>query len=247
MPTSRKRTKRRFFAPRPPSAPPPDPGRFEEAVDFFRARVPMRKGGWLKLGTAARQRGFTVADVAQLDVIHQVWLALDDAVARGATFDEFKKTVGGALESEWAGSVENPPARIETIFRTNVLEANNAGRHAQMTDPAILARRPFWQYVDVDDARECPICNACHGTILPADDPWWQSHTPPQHFQCRCRFRPLTAAEAKARGVTIAPTQLQADDGFGAPPAELAPPWQPDLSAYPPELAEIARQKMEHA
>jgi len=179
------RKKRRWFGLRPaPSAPPPDPRRFDEAVDFFRNRVPMPKAEWLKLGTAARQRGFTVADVAQLDVIHQVWLALDDAIARGSTFEDFKATVSETLSDEWQGSVTNPPARVETIFRTNVMTANNAGRHAQMTDPVVLDRRPFWQYIDIDDQRECPICNSAHGTILPSTDPWWQTAYPPRHFQC---------------------------------------------------------------
>jgi SPP1 gp7 family putative phage head morphogenesis protein len=202
MPTTRlppKRAKRRWFGfkPAPPAAP-PDPARFDEAVDFFRRRVPMPKAQWLKLGTEARQRGFTVADVAQLDVIHQVWLALDDSIARGSTFAEFQATVGETLKAEWQGGVANPPARVETIFRTNVMTANNAGRHAQMTDPVVAARRPFWQYVDIDDQRECPICTACHGTILPMDDPWWETHHPPLHFQCRCRARPLTEAQAVA-------------------------------------------------
>ncbi len=245
MPSRGKPKRRRWFGFRPlPSSPPPEPHRFDEAVDFFRARVPMHKRDWLRLGTEARQRGFAVADVAQLDVVHQVWLALDDAIARGATFDEFKKTVAPALTEEWAGSVENPGNRISTIFRTNVLAANNAGRHAQMTDPVVLDRRPYWQYVDIDDQRECPICTACHGTILPATDPWWQTHSPPLHFQCRCRTRPLTVKQAESMGVTVVPTPDGPQDGFGAPPVTQAPPFTVDLSKYPPELAAIAREKM---
>ncbi len=214
-------------------------------MDFFRARVPMHKTQWLELGTEARQRGFTVADVAQLDVIHQVWLALDDSIARGDPFAEFKQAVTPALTAEWAGSVESPPARIETIFRTNVMAANNAGRHAQMTDPVVAERRPFWQYVDIDDQRECPICTACHGTILPMSDPWWQTHSPPLHFQCRCRTRPLTSAQAESMGVTVAPIPDAAQDGFGAPPAAHEP-FMVDLSKYPPELAAAAREKGVH-
>ncbi len=207
----------------------------------------MRKAEWSALGTAARQRGFTVADVTHLDVINSVWLALDDAIANGATFDDFKKTAGPTLEAEWAGSVKNPPARLETIFRNGVLQANNAGRDAQMRNPVILDRRPYWQFVDVDDNRECPICTACHGTILPADDPWWQTHSPQLHHQCRCRRRPLTVKQAEAAGVTASPPTVSAQKGFGAPPAVIAEPWRPDLSKYPPELAAIAREKMEHS
>lgn len=240
----RRAAKRRWFKPRSPSTPPTEPGRFHEAVDFFRRRVPMHKAQWLQMGTAARQQGFAVADVAQLDVVHQVWLALDDAIARGATFDEFKKTLGPALEADWAGSVANPPDRIDTIFRNAVLQANNAGRDAQMRDPVVLARRPYWQFVDIDDNRECPICTACHGTILPFDDPWWQTHSPQLHHRCRCRRRPLTVAQAEVAGITQAPTTVQADEGFGAPPAVVAPPFEVDLSKYPPELAAIAREKM---
>lgn len=244
------RTKRRrWFGLLPAKTPPPEPGRFDEAVDFFRRRVPMRKTERSKLGTGARQRGFTVAEVAQLDVINSVWLALDDSIARGATFDEFKKTVTADLVDEWQGRVANPPARIATIFRTNVAQAQNAGRHAQMTTPAILERRPFWQYVDVDDGayndRECPICQASHGTILPADDPWWQTSSPPRHPNCRCRLRPLTVAQAESMGITVVPSSIPSVEGFGAPPQERPEPYRVDLSKYPPELAAIAREKME--
>ena len=131
-----------------------------------------------------------------------------------------------------------------TIFRTNVMQANNAGRHAQMTNPVVAERRPYWQYVDIDDQRECPICNACHGTILPSDDPWWRTHSPPLHFQCRCKTRPLTVKQAEAMGVTIAPTQAAADEGFGTPPQELVPPFNVDLSKYPPAVQEAAIAKM---
>lgn len=243
MPARPKR--RRWFGLAPVKTPPTEPGRFEEAVDFFRRRVPMLKSQWSELGTGARQRGFTVAEVAQLDVVHSVWRALDDSIANGSTFDDFKKTVTADLVDEWQGRVANPPARIATIFRTNVAQAQNAGRHAQMTEPAILERRPFWQFVDVDDQRECPICNACHGTILSASDPWWKTHAPPLHFQCRCRKRPLTAAQAESMGVTLAPTQDAAEEGFGAPPQERPQPYRVDLSKYPSSLQIIAREKME--
>lgn len=205
----------------------------------------MLKPSWAKLGTAARQRGFTVAEVTTLDVIHQVWLALDDAIARGATFDEFKKTVGPVLVAEWHGTVENPPDRLDTIFRNNVMAANNAGRHAQQMDPAILSRRPYLQYVDIDDNRECPICTACHGTILRWDDPWWDTHTPLLHHRCRCRRRSLTQAQAEAQGITESPTQEQADKGFGAPPQHQHADFRVDLSKYPAALQIVAREKMD--
>lgn len=61
---------------------------------------------------------------------------------------------------------------------------------------------------------------------------------------CRCKTRPLTVKQAEAMGVTLAPPMEAAQEGFGAPPQEVAPPFQVDLSKYPPEVAAAAIAKM---
>ena len=48
-------------------------------------------------------------------------------------------------------------------------------------DPDIVQIRPYRLFGAVMDSRTSAVCEACDGTVLPVDDPWW-----------RDTFRPVT-------------------------------------------------------
>ncbi len=211
------------------------PAEFEEAVASFRRRVPMTRAEWDALLVAARERAFMVSNVAQVDVIQQVFTAIESALANGDTLVDFKRTVGPALEQAWSGTVAAPAARLETIFRTNVQTAYAAGHAQQRDNPVIKRRRPFSQYRAINDARTSDICRPLDGTVRPADDPWWGDNSPPRHFNCRCRIVPLTKEQAEAAGVTASLDGLPpAQEGFGVKPSLTG--WTPEKAGYSPEL-----------
>lgn len=219
---------------------------FREAIEAFRRRVPMTRQAWDALVGAARERAFMVSNVAQVDVIQQVFTAIDDAVKNGDTLEDFKQKVGPSLEAAWSGTVDSPAARMETIFRTNVQTAYAAGHAEQRDNPVIKRRRPFNQYRAINDARTSSICRPLNGVVRPADDPWWASNSPPRHFNCRCRIVPLTEAQAKAAGVTESTEALPAaQEGFGAKPT-LAN-WQPEKAGYSPELWAEVESKLKRS
>lgn len=142
----------------------------------------MPKDEYDALTDEAKKRAFTVAGTAQLDLIASVQAALDSALEQGTDLEAFKAAVGEKLQSEWVGSKGNPASRLETIFRTNVQSAYNAGRHAEATDPDTLAMRPYWQFDAVVDGRTTSGCKVANGVVLPADHPWWGRNIPPRHF-----------------------------------------------------------------
>jgi SPP1 gp7 family putative phage head morphogenesis protein len=214
---------------------PADPKRFEEAIDAFRKRVPIRKDEWETLTRQEREYAFTVAEVAQADLVTDVYEAIDKAISAGTTLEEFKRDVGAKLEDAWG---EPRAARVETIFRTNVLGAYNEGRHAILTAPAVKEARPYWRFDAVEDSRTSDICDELDGTILPADDPFWDSHTPPLHFQCRSVLTPLSEEEATDEGENDEAPDAEPDEGFGAAPSREGEDWEPDLSEYPEEIAD---------
>lgn len=191
------------------------PGAPEEALRWLRSRVPMGEGAWRALSEAARKRAFMVAGLAHESMVAQVQAALEAALRDGSTLEDFAAQVGASLEASWL----NPTARLETIFRTNIMSAYNAGRYAQATDPDTAATRPFWRFVATLDTRTAPQCRAAHGVILPADDPWWSTHYPPMHHRCRCFVQTLTPRQAERLGGVTAPSSLPAADGFGSPPS----------------------------
>jgi SPP1 gp7 family putative phage head morphogenesis protein len=202
---------------------------FPEASKWFRQKLPVTDDEWAALGARAKQRAFNVGGVTQLELVQEVWTAVDTAVAAGTTLAEFQDEVGAKLANAWGGA---DPFRLETAFRTNVQAAFNAGRYEQQNDPGVLAQRPWWKFSAILDSRTTPICAAAHGTTLPANDPWWQSHQSPCHFNCRSTVISLTDEQATRTEVV---SQIPASPGFGAPPAIE---WSPDISKFSPELAD---------
>jgi SPP1 gp7 family putative phage head morphogenesis protein len=216
-----------------------DPDRFDEAVEWFEARFPVTEELLEELGTFAGPRAWTIANVAQLDIVLFVWEAIRDAIADGTTLEDFKATVREKLTEAWG---TEKSGRIETIFRTNVQSSYNRGRFKQMRDPDVVAIRPFWMFDAILDSRTTKVCNDAHKTVLPQDDAFWDTHVPPLHFNCRSSIRSLTKAQAERRGITKNPPDDEASEGFGAAPTD-EDEWQPERSKYPQELWAVYERK----
>ncbi len=203
-----------------------------EAVAWFRARAPISRDAWDALDERARRRAFTLAGAAGLDIVTEAWRAVDRAVATGSNFTDFKREVRAQLARSWA----NTDGRLNVVFRNGVQSAYAAGRYAQATEPDVLAERPFWRFEAILDSRTTPICQPLDGTIRPASDPWWHTHYPPLHHQCRSGVTTLTRERAARDGGTSdLPTDGDAPQrGWGLAPG--AGEWEPDLAGYPAEL-----------
>lgn len=214
-------------------------GAFKEAVEYFRSRIP-RTGYQLdSLEDVEREQAFSVAGVAKLDIVTQVWEALDRAIASGTSFDTFKKSVGKELTKAWG---EERPYRVETIFRTNVQTAYNAGRWEQMTDPEVRELRPFFRYLAILDTRTTVlICRPIANTVLPQSHSFWRSHWPPLHFSCRSTILAITDEQADETGRTPRAPHVLAQEGFGKTPDQRG--YVPDTSQAPPELVRVMKQR----
>jgi len=76
----------------------------------------------------------------------------------------------------------------------------NLRRYAQLQE--IKHRRPYWRYVHNDTVLQPrPEHLAWHGTVLPADDPWWTTHFAPNGWGCRCRIESLSARDLAREGI----------------------------------------------
>ncbi len=225
------------------SRPPADTRRYSEAVTWFRQRVPMTREEFDSLRARERGRAFTVAGVAQLDIITQVWEAMERALAEGTPLADFKREIGPQLRRAWARNQAEPahvPSRLETIFRTNAQTAYVAGRITQLRAPAVARVLPYWMFSAVLDLRTSAICQPLHGTVLPAGHPWWRWHTPPLHH--RCRSIPIGVSQAVGdEKRTQVPREVQPAEGFGLDPTQGSG-WRPNLGAYPQALVEIFRR-----
>lgn len=219
-----------------------DPQRFEEATKAFRARVPMTDDEWDALEAAEREFAFKVSNVAQADMVAQVWEALAAAIENGETLDDFGARVGDLLTQSWGGA---DPGLLENIFRTNGLQAYSAGRHEIFTAPTVKRARPYWRFDAIKDDRTTEICAECDGVIVAQDDRWWDDHVPGLHFQCRSHVTALSEKEAQREGITRHPPAIKAMEGFGRRPTNAGRDWTPDLLGYPKEIASELADRIE--
>lgn len=220
---------------------PDDPDRFEEAVRAFRKRVPMAKKDWDKLTAKQRQYAFSLAEATRADLATVVWEAVDKAIRKGTTLDEFREDIAAKLENEW---VAPSAAAAERVFRNAVLGSYNAGRHAVFSDPVVREARPYLRFDAVADSRSSEICEELDGTVLPADDPFWATHTPQLHHGCRSILTALSPEEADEEGISTRAPDVDPDDGFGLEPSDEGGDWEPRLRGYPAPIRDELRSRL---
>jgi SPP1 gp7 family putative phage head morphogenesis protein len=147
---------------------------------------------------------------------------LAKAITAGADLREFSKALGDRFDA--AGWTRLNASHLETVFRTNVMGAYSDGRRAQMTQPTVMAARPYWQILGVKDSRTRDPHAAAIGKVLPAGDPFFDRAGPPFGFNCRCRTVSRSAKDLARLG--LVPTigaQIRGlpDDGWDASGSSL--------------------------
>jgi Phage Mu protein F like protein len=210
-----------------------DPVQPQNAIDWFRARLPLTEASFKALEADARQRAFYVGGLTTLDIVQDTFSSLEKALTDGQTFQTWKAEIGAKLENAWG----KPNAhRLKTVFDTNLQQAYGAGRYKS----ALESESPYWSLEIVLDGKTSIICQRLINITLPVGHPFWKTHIPPFHFRCRTALITLSSDQANARGITEKIPEVQALTGFGHIPGEHD--FTPDPSKYDPRLW-AARQK----
>lgn len=189
------------------------------AIEYFKSKGYEISWNWWETWQAAHARSFTVAKAARLDILADIRSEVQRALDEGITAREFAVALEPRLKAKgwWgrqvvvdpAGGAEmaqlGSPRRLKTIYRTNLRVARAQARQQIQRDTADT--RPYWMYDAMDDARTRPEHAALDGLVFRHDDPFWDTHYPPNGFNCRCRVRAFTAEEVEARGLTVSSSQ----------------------------------------
>jgi SPP1 gp7 family putative phage head morphogenesis protein len=174
---------------------------FQEAIDFFRAKVSLPTKTWTDLWQGQHARAFVVAGAIQADLVADLRQAVDAAIAQGETIEQFRKRFDEIVaKSGWSYNGSRG-WRTGVIFNTNLRTAYQAGRWAQIQQ--LKATRPYLRYTAVMDLRTRPLHRLWHNTVLPVDDPWWDTHYPPNGWNCRCTVQSLNARDLDRYGLKI--------------------------------------------
>lgn len=168
---------------------------FAEQIAFFRGKLNLPSETWQSIERSAHDRGFMVAGAMKADLLVDLRGAVDQAV-QGGSIGEFRKSFAQIVAKHgwtgWTGegSAAGQAWRTRVIYQTNVATSYAAGRRAQLLDPDLAARRPFWRYVHSDSVAHPRPLHQLWGSqrlTLPNDHPFWNSHFPPNGWGCSCR------------------------------------------------------------
>jgi hypothetical protein len=174
---------------------------FALAIAAQRERRPVSDVVARKLDAQAANRAWWISGLTKESIAREAYAEATKAIELGLTKDEFLEQLGGILDKN-NGAILSPQ-RLELIAQNNHAVAYSAGRYAQMRDPELVAKRPFWQYpLGPSDARTSAICKKLEGFIARFDDPAWDHVYPPNHHNER-HLQVLTLTEEQARELGV--------------------------------------------
>lgn len=177
---------------------------FREQIAFFRGKVNVPTAAWTDVWRDGHDTAFMVAGAYKAELLADFRTAVDKAINDGTTLEEFRKDFDRIVETHGWSYNGGRGWRTRVIYETNLRASYQAGRFAQLTDPELLAARPYWRYVHSDFVRNPrPEHLSWDGLVLRHDDPWWSAHFPPNGWGCKCRVFPESEASLKRRGLRI--------------------------------------------
>jgi SPP1 gp7 family putative phage head morphogenesis protein len=212
----------------------------KEAMAYLVAKGYRITWNWWEMQREANATAFTVAKLAQMDVMEDIRGAVQQAFEEGKTERWFRQELEPLLRKKgwWGKVVDVDPSgqaqlyqagstrRLQTLYRTNLQTAYMAGRQRQFDAEA--ARAPYVQYLAVMDSRTRPEHAALHGKVFRLDDPAWDIVAPPNGFNCRCRMRNFSERELRNRGLKV---ETEAEILTRTPPGK--PPVDPRTGETP--------------
>lgn len=113
---------------------------FEEAVEYFKGRIPVTADVFYSIAEQYRGLAFTVSGYTKAQILKRFYDEILAALEDGNTLSEFRSRMNAFLQDEGYEGLD--PLQADLIFRTNIQTAYNAGHYEQMTDPGVMKLRP---------------------------------------------------------------------------------------------------------
>lgn len=198
-----------------------------EVTRYFEQKGLKPAFSWQDVSAEEHAHAFTVAKAVEAELLTLFKTSIQRAIESGQGFETWREGLIPELARlGWYGRrrVDDPtgqwkskvvdfsrPARLRTIFWTNVRAARAAGQweRIQRTKKGL----PYLLYVRTTSVEPRPEHLVWAGVILPVDDEFWKTHFPPNAWGCKCAVRQITRDEAG---------RLAGQDGYTRDPPTIA-------------------------
>lgn len=208
----------------------------QEAAEYLRTRKLNPDWGYDQdIWGEETSRSFTIAGIAEVDLLDYYRDTLTQALADGLTYREWSKTLNTQLAgSGWRGL---KPSRLDLIYETNMRVARSVGQWQRIERNQ--ESLPYLQYnlgPVVSRHREEHVAFA--GLVLRVDDEFWATHYPPNGYRCKCHVRQVSELEAVRLGISVRPDLpdvqwRSSDGGVITLPYGVEPGWDHNPGKHP--------------
>ena len=170
---------------------------FKEQIEFFRRKINIPTNSYADIYNNEHDYAFVVAGANRNALLNDFRAAIDKAISQGTTLEEFRKDFAEIVEKHGWSYNGSFNWRSRVIYETNLNSSYQAGRYQQLRD----AKFPYMEYLHsdyVEHPRE--LHQSWNHLVLNFNDPWWDSHFPPNGYGCQCRVRGRTKGDLKRMG-----------------------------------------------
>lgn len=193
----------------------------KEALDYIKNKNLKVGFSYKDVWNEEHATAFTVAKAMQIDVLSDLKKAVEKAIEDGQSFETFKKNIKPTLQQKgwWGKKKMTDPLtgdvidaqlgsdrRLKTIYNVNLRSAYQKGQYDRTMASDL---HPYLIYRVGNSVKHRDQHLAWNGLILPKDDPFWDSHFPPNGYGCKCYTRAVSEARKKEyenEGIKIPPT-----------------------------------------
>lgn len=170
---------------------------FKEQIEFFRRKVNVPTNSYADIYNNEHDYAFVVAGANRNALLNDFRAAIDKAISQGTTLDEFRKDFAEIVERNGWSYNGGFNWRTRIIYETNLNSSYQAGRYQQLRD-AKFPYMEYWHSDYVEHPRE--LHQSWDHLVLDFNDPWWNTHFPPNGYGCQCRVRGRTKGDLKRMG-----------------------------------------------
>ena len=185
-----------------------------KAIEYLEQKQVMPSQDWWSVQGNAHNKAFVVAHMTQLDLLEDVRKSLIEAQKNGWDLKRWSLEIEPKMKQRgWWGKQDiltedgqrtvqlGNPHRLKIIYETNMAQAYEAGRQAQMWEDDRIF--PYVMYSAIIDGKTRPQHKALHGIVMKKSDPAWAAIAPKNGYRCRCTVIEMMEYEVNAQRLKV--------------------------------------------
>ena len=190
---------------------------FSEAIDHFRRKIRLPIQSYRDLSGECHAKAFMVAGATNDAMLADFHKAILKYMESGKSAKDFRADFERIAASfGWTGYTgeNNPGWRSAIMIDTNMRTSYMAGRWQKLSDEK--EARPYLMYQQVQRPSMRPEHAQWHGLIYPIDHEFWNTHYPPNGWNCLCTAIGVSAGQMRREGLSLG-TEEEARAGGVSP------------------------------